>query len=62
MPNLHKANANYNLRQPIGDLLQVGVGSVLRAPFKWSRTLHCAWDSEQEPHDPAREVSGTCYY
>jgi hypothetical protein len=39
LPNtydLHEADANDDLRQPIGDLLQISVALVLCSPFRWS--------------------------
>lgn len=58
--DLHEANANDDLRQPIGYLIQIGV--VMRhAAGRCSGTLHWLWNSEQEANDPIREKGGTRY-
>jgi hypothetical protein len=54
MTDLHEADANDDLRQPIGDLFQVGIALVLRNPFRPSGPLHRARDPKQEPDNPAR--------
>ena len=58
--DLHEANANDDLRQPIRYLIQV---SVVARPDarRCSGTLHWLWDSEQEANDPARKEGGTRY-
>jgi len=61
MTDLHEADANDDLRQPIGDLLQVGIALVLCKPLRQSRSLYCARDSKQESNKPAREVGRTSY-